>query len=420
MDQAGAHGPYGERRDVDPSPASTIDHEAKPAGDSQPAWFEQLYSSSHARIYNLAARIVGDRDDAADITQEVFLRAFVHPPDEQGMRNPEPWLYRVTVNACYDHLRRRTGRATTPLEDVGEIASGRDGFASAEMTHAVEAALGSLTLRYRTALVLRDLHGLGTGEVADVMGVSRATARVLLHRSRVAFRRAFRDVAPEGALPALGLAALLPALAVPAALQTPPIVAALASATPVALAALPHAAASLPLAGPIAGLLAKIGGAVGVKAAVVVAAALVVTGGTVATYDLATNARDRAGTKPPGPTPAQTQTRGGGQGVGAAGQAASDTRKRPGQPDARADKARGAGSSSGAPSTTGGAGSGSGAQTSAPPSGSDGQTQTGGGSAPSSAGSSGGSGAGSDDASGAASGGASGGGGTTPTKGVGP
>ena len=410
---------------MDPSPASTIDQEATPAGASQPAWFEQLYSSSHARIYNLAARIVGDRDDAADITPEVFLRAFLHPPDEQGLRNPEPWLYRVAVNACYDHLRRRTGHATTPLEHAGEIASSRDGFASAEMTHAVEAALGSLTLRYRTALVLRDLQGLGTAEVADVMGVSRATARVLLHRSRVAFRRAFRDVAPEGALPALGLAAFLPALTVPAALQAPPVVAALASAAPVAFAALPHAAASLPLAG----LLAKIGGALTVKAAVVVAAALVVTGGSVATYDLATSARDRGGAKPPGPTPAQTLTRGGGQGLGTAGETGSETRKRPGQPDARANKTRAQVALSGAPSTTGGAGSSSGAQPSAPPSGSEGQAQTGGGSAASSsssstssstssslpassAGSSGGSSGGSGDASG-------GGTNATPTNGGG-
>jgi RNA polymerase sigma-70 factor (ECF subfamily) len=393
---------------VDLLSASTIDdHEATPAGAPQPAWFEQLYSSSHARIYNLAARIVGDRDDAADITQEVFLRAYTHPPDEQGLRNPEPWLYRVTVNACYDHLRRRTGRATTPLEHVGEIASSRDGFASAEMTHAVEEALGSLNLRYRTALVLRDLHGLGTGEVADVMGVSKATARVLLHRSRVAFRRAFSAVAPEGALPAVGLAVLLPTLAVPAALQTPPLVGALTAAAPVALAALPHAAASLPIAGPIAGLFAKIGGAVGMKAAVVVAAALVVTGGTVATYDLATDARDRAGTKPPGPTPALTQTRAGAPAVGAAGQTGSETRKRPAPPDGRTDKAGGQGSSAGGPSTTGGAsaaggaGSADGAQAPAPRPTSAAQTQTGGDSgSSSSAGSSGGSSGGSGEASG--------------------
>jgi RNA polymerase sigma-70 factor (ECF subfamily) len=356
-----------------------------PAGDPTPAWFEQLYSSSHARIFNLAARIVGDRDDAADITQEVFLRAFTHPPDERGMRNPEPWLYRVAVNACYDHLRRRAGRVTTPLEHAGEIVSRRDGFASAEMTHAVEAALGSLSLRYRTALVLKDLQGLGTAEVAEVMGVSGATARVLLHRSRAAFRRAFRDVAPSeaGALPVFGLAAFLPALAVPAALQAPPLVGALAQAAPVSLAALPTAAASLPAAG----VLAKLGAALGVKAAVVIAAATIVTGGAVVTHQLAADARNSAApttSADSGPAPTRTGAGAGAADAGAVG-AGSVTRKRPGQPGTHAADAGGQASPSGRPDVSGGAGPSDGMQAPASTAGSHSQSQTGGATDPASA-----------------------------------
>ena len=320
---------------MDPSRDPSVDHEAATAQAPRPEWFEQLYRDSHARVYNLAARVVGDRDDAADITQEVFLRAYTHPPDEHGMRKPERWLYRVTVNACYDHLRRRANRATSPLEHAGEVASARDGFAAAEMTHAVEDALGTLNVRYRTALVLRDLHGLGTGEVADVMGVSRATARVLLHRSRAAFRRAFRETAPAGAgpLPALGLA-VLPALAVPAALQAPPLVAALTPAAPIALASLPHAAL------PAAGLLTKIGAALGLKGAVVVAAAVVVTGSAVATHDLSTTAPARHGSTVTATAPAQSVV--GGAEAGGAGESGNGTQKRAGRGVARGDAARAA------------------------------------------------------------------------------
>ncbi len=251
--------------------------------DPYPEQFERFYSESRGRIYNLAARVVGDPDDAADITQEVFLRAFAHPPDAYGRRHPEPWLYRVAMNVCYDHLRRRSARATTPLDDAGEIAAVGDGFAESEMRQAVEAALGALNVRYRTALVLKDLHGLETSEIAEAMGVSKATARVLLHRSRRAFRRAFCDIAPAGAgtAPALGLAAFLPTLPLPASLQTLAPLTALVPAAPALLAPLPAA-----------GLLVKIGGALSAKGAAVALAAAVATGGGLAAHEMALRGGD--------------------------------------------------------------------------------------------------------------------------------
>ena len=257
---------------LDPTIEQPMDSLAGP----YPEQFERFYSESRGRIYNLAARVVGDPDDAADITQEVFLRAFAHPPDAHGLQHPEPWLYRVAMNVCYDHLRRRSARVTTPLEDVGEIAAVGDGFAESEMTQAVEAALGALSVRYRTALVLKDLHGLETGEVAEAMGVSKATTRVLLHRSRGAFRRAFRGTAPAGAgaMPALGLAAFLPTLPLPASLQTLTPLAGLVPAAPAMLAPLPAT-----------GLLVKIGGALSAKGAALALAAVAVTGGGLAAQE---------------------------------------------------------------------------------------------------------------------------------------
>jgi RNA polymerase sigma-70 factor, ECF subfamily len=279
-------------------------------GGDRTQWFERLWAAEHARMYNLAARIVGDRDEAADVTQEVFLRAYTHAPDLEGSDDPGPWLYRVTVNACYDHLRRRKVRPTAPLEAAGEVASARDGFATAETTRAVETALTGLTPRYRTALVLKDLHGLETDEIAEAMEVSRATARVLLHRSRAAFKKAFRDVAPAGAgLPVAGLA-LLPALPVPPSLHAPipalpvlpapgPLSAAPSPASPTPATMTPTGAAPLSAAStaahaaigpasaasivaPAADVLAKVGGAVVLKVAAVAGAVVVAAGGTAA------------------------------------------------------------------------------------------------------------------------------------------
>ena len=162
--------------------------------------------------------------------------------------------------------------------------------------------------------MLKDLHGLSHAEIAEVMDIHQGAARVLLHRARAAFRRAFRSTAPTGAggISMLGLAAFLPELPVPTSLQTPPAFASLVpqaawratptpdlvsagadggqaglsgatSAAPVPVAAAP--AASIPLAvapGAPVGLLAGIGGAAGVKAAIAVVAVVVATGGGLA------------------------------------------------------------------------------------------------------------------------------------------
>ena len=295
------------------SPAYTETQLEALAG-GEPAAFEQFYRDHHARIYNLVARVVGDPDDAADITQEVFLRAYTHPIQAGGDFRPEPWLYRIAVNASYDHLRRRAARPSTSLDTVAEIPDTGDGFVDGELAHCIENCLAGLTPRYRTALVLKDLHGLSHAEIAEVMDIHQGAARVLLHRARAAFRRAFRNTAPTGAggVTMLGLAAFLPELPVPASLQTPPAFASLMPQAAWPATSAPHLAGSAPGAGqagfsgatpaasaplavtpavsvplavaPVApvGLLAGLGGAAGVKVAIAVVAIAVVAGGGLA------------------------------------------------------------------------------------------------------------------------------------------
>src|ERR1035437_336307 len=73
--------------------------------------FERLYADYHAAIYNLCARIVGDREEAKDLTQEVFIKAFNQLPEaEAEPLKLRPWLYRVATNACLNHLRARKPR----------------------------------------------------------------------------------------------------------------------------------------------------------------------------------------------------------------------------------------------------------------------------------------------------------------------
>ena len=228
--------------------------------------FERLYRESRVRIYNLAARVLGDPDDAADVTQDVFLRVFEHSLPNCASGSTDAWLYRVAVNACYDHLRRRRRRMTTPLDHAGELRACGDDYTRAELTRAVEDALGAMNVRYRTALVLRDLHGLETDEIAAAMRVSPGTARVIVHRARRVFRRSMRDTVPVGCgLSAGGLAAYLPTLSLPEVLATAPTGSALAGTAPAAVSSLP-----------VAGVLVKLGGLLGAKGVGVAAAAAVV------------------------------------------------------------------------------------------------------------------------------------------------
>ena len=242
--------------------------------------FEQLYTALHPSIYSFAARLLDDREEAKDVTQEVFLAAYRDLPRHRGALRVEPWLFRVTMNACYDRLRARARRADTPLDEVSTLVDTRDGYDQAAMAAAVEAALRDMSPRYRAALILHDVQGLNRRELSEAMNVTWGTAGVLLFRARAAFKKRVSALLPAGS--GVAALALLPALPVPSALQAPPAFGAPAAAAPLAapLAATPLAAtpAALPAAAPLLGL-ANIGGVLGTKVALVAAGVLAMASG---------------------------------------------------------------------------------------------------------------------------------------------
>jgi len=254
-------------------------------GDQQA--FRKVYDGYHAAIYNLCARIVGDREEAKDLTQEVFLRAFSAPPEPRAELGLRPWLYRVATNLCFNHLRSAGKRGAVGGDAIDRVASPVDAFQQAQTVALVEETLGQLNDRYRTALVLKDLHGLPSEELAGVMQTSRASADVLVHRARASFRSVFSRLAGEGAPVPGNLALVLAPLVVPAALQVMP--------------PLPHAPVPVP-AHPVhpldasgGGLLGKLSAALGSKVAVTAAAASLVAGG-LAVEQVVTHTTHRADT----------------------------------------------------------------------------------------------------------------------------
>jgi RNA polymerase sigma-70 factor (ECF subfamily) len=156
---------------------------------AQHAAFADLHREHAVGIYNLAIRLVGDREDARDITQEVLLKAFERL-GKPGELNQRAWLYRVTVNACYDHLRAQSRRPRS-VNEGRETASNVDAFEQAELIRTVDAALRRLPPAQRAALLLREVHGLPTRDVAFALGTQSDSAAVTLSRARRAFCRHF-------------------------------------------------------------------------------------------------------------------------------------------------------------------------------------------------------------------------------------
>jgi len=239
----------------------------------------RLYSDYSGPIYNLCARILGDREEAKDVTQEVFIKAFeqLPPPAEAGQLKLRAWLYRVAANACFNILRARRKLDGGGDEALTETASPVDEYQRAQTAALVEASLAEMNERYRTVLVLKDLHGLPPAEIAEVMEVSRPAADVLVHRARGAFKTAFAKLGGAAPAPAsLGL--VLTPLTVPPALLAPPPLPHLAPPAH----AVPHPDISSAVGPGGAGLIGKIGGSLAAKVAVVAAAAAVVVGGLTA------------------------------------------------------------------------------------------------------------------------------------------
>jgi RNA polymerase sigma-70 factor, ECF subfamily len=245
-----------------------------------PAAFTEMFEQYSTPIYNYLARMLGDSEDAKDVTQDVFIKAFRNLPQNGNALHLRPWLYRVATTTALDHLRSRRRRAAAAHPIDEDLPATRDGFEQAEASRLVETTLSRLSERHRTVLVLKDLHGLHHDEIAGVLGISRGATETLLFRARAAFRRIFLDLSTSqvsGARSAaradigiaVSLAFLLPNLTLPSGLEAPAIAAAVGASSTGAIAA----------GGLSGGMFAKLGGAVATKVALVAAAATVTVSG---------------------------------------------------------------------------------------------------------------------------------------------
>jgi RNA polymerase sigma-70 factor (ECF subfamily) len=143
--------------------------------------FEQLVREHEARMYTLAARVLGSREEAADAVQEALIRAWLALPKFRGDARFSTWLYRIVVNAAHDVRSKRRDR---PVEEPPDPADPRDRFAEQELSGELQRALNALDESYRVAIVLYDVLGCSYAEVAEMTGVPEGTVKSRIFRGR--------------------------------------------------------------------------------------------------------------------------------------------------------------------------------------------------------------------------------------------
>ena len=145
--------------------------------------FYRLYADP---VYSYLISLCRDRHLAEDLMQDTFIRATRAMGGYRG-ESPRAWLFAIARSVFLDDLRRRSRRPVI----VGEQDTGAKPDRDPVEQDAIDRALASLPERQRTALVLSDRVGLRGSEVAETLGVSNGAARVLIHRARLGFRRAY-------------------------------------------------------------------------------------------------------------------------------------------------------------------------------------------------------------------------------------
>ncbi len=157
--------------------------------------FEELVISNQKRVYNLALKLTGSEQDALDISQEVFIKAYTNLESFRKESRFSVWLYRMTYNACVDLLRKNGRFQTVSLSAESddesyeiEIPDGRltpEGeLERKELQREIDEGLSRLPEEHRRILVMREVSGMSYREIADTIGISEGTVKSRISRAR--------------------------------------------------------------------------------------------------------------------------------------------------------------------------------------------------------------------------------------------
>ncbi len=167
--------------------------------------FEELVRANEKNVYNLALKMTGNEQDALDLSQDAFLKAYTSLPSFNGESRFSVWLYRLTYNLCIDFLRKRKRRQTVPLDgedengepyalQIPDPAPGPAETAERNQTRReILDAVQALPPNHRQILVMRCVEELSYARIAAELGVGEGTVKSRLNRARAALEKSLRQ-----------------------------------------------------------------------------------------------------------------------------------------------------------------------------------------------------------------------------------
>jgi len=163
--------------------------------------FDKLVSTHQERVYALAYRMLGNPEDAADVQQETFVRAWNSLTKFRGDAEFSTWLHRIAVNICLSMRKRREFTVSEPMfEDCIRLSAEPVGVATLEATEtaiALRKVMAAIPAHYRALLVLREIEGRCFEEVARILGCSEQSARTRASKARKLLRDRMRPYLGE-------------------------------------------------------------------------------------------------------------------------------------------------------------------------------------------------------------------------------
>ncbi len=185
-----------ERVPSAPEPTRAMQSDAATPSANAVDDFEGFYQRHEGAIFGYLWRICGDEQAANDLTQEVFFRAWKQFEKLRGYERPDAWLFRVATNLALNERRRqRTAGPTLTL--VGSERAGGDHAAQLAERAALRAALERLPAKQRAAFILRESYGHSCEEIATILGLSLAAAKMTLSRARQQLRALYLKESAE-------------------------------------------------------------------------------------------------------------------------------------------------------------------------------------------------------------------------------
>jgi RNA polymerase sigma-70 factor (ECF subfamily) len=182
--------------------------------EGDPSAFARLVALHEGMVFNLAARMLGDMEEARDVSQEVFLQVYRTLGRFEGRSSVKTWIYRIVVNQCHNRRRwwrRRARERSRSIEDLTAVEEARLSEAEsgsspsafervrrAERAARVQEAMMSLSFAHRAVLMLRDAEGLSCEVVAETLALPVGTVKSRLSRAREALRVRLLPFFPEG------------------------------------------------------------------------------------------------------------------------------------------------------------------------------------------------------------------------------